>query len=154
MIVKRSILRLCYFSAANLAKECDVRRLVESSRLRNARSGITGILLYDEGAFSQVLEGEPAAVLALFAKIQSDPRHSYVMELHRTETFERLFAPWPMAFLGRGEFEMSGRWPYRDMLEALKRAYSETRDIDSRELLASFFLRATPRASGQVKGFA
>jgi hypothetical protein len=138
-----NVLRLCYFSASRLTSDWDVACLADQSRFHNARSGITGILLYEEGAFSQVLEGKPETVQALLAKIEADPRHSYVTELYRIETKGRLFTPWPMAFIGREQFAQADQWPHKEMLDALKIAYGEAGDPDGRHLLESFFLRTT-----------
>ena len=42
-------------------------------RERNHAQGLTGVLLYAEGSFLQVLEGSAAAVRSTFARIEADP---------------------------------------------------------------------------------
>lgn len=55
--------------------------LLRGSVRRNSRAGITGLLLYQNGAFMQVLEGEKAALMELFEKISHDPRHHHIIRL-------------------------------------------------------------------------
>ena len=67
------------------------------SRANNARDGVTGALLYSEGCFAQVLEGELAAVERTFERIQCDPRHGEVVVLEAGRVEQRLFGAWDMA---------------------------------------------------------
>jgi hypothetical protein len=60
--------------------------LLSDCRDINSKVEITGILLYLEGCFFQVLEGEPAKLEPLFEIISKDMRHHSVMKL----TFEPL----------------------------------------------------------------
>ncbi len=46
--------------------------LLEQSRARNKRHRITGMLLYSDGHFMQVLEGEEASVMKIFEDISHD----------------------------------------------------------------------------------
>jgi hypothetical protein len=70
--------------------------LLRKSRRANLASGITGLLLYMDGHFMQILEGSKAAVLALIAKIKSDPRHRDLAVLMEGETPNREFKEWSM----------------------------------------------------------
>ena len=72
--------------------------LLQQSRRANLASGITGLLLYMDGHFMQILEGSKAAVLALIAKIKSDPRHRDLTVLMEGETPNREFQEWSMGF--------------------------------------------------------
>jgi len=85
-------------SAVNLFTQEDLRALLAKSRLNNDRAGITGLLLYKDGNFMQVLEGDRAAVLATKAKIAADPRHRGVLVLLEEDSAQRHFGNWSMAF--------------------------------------------------------
>ena len=52
-----------------------VPSILEVSRARNRDLGITGVLVFDGERFAQWLEGPPARVLTLAARIEADPRH-------------------------------------------------------------------------------
>ena len=72
--------------------------LLRVARDNNARAGLTGMLLYHEGNFMQMLEGAPAAVDALLAKLRDDPRHTRVQVLLRKPIAARTCGEWQMAF--------------------------------------------------------
>ncbi|HTL52025.1 MAG TPA: BLUF domain-containing protein, partial [Planctomycetota bacterium] len=57
--------------------------LLKTSRERNTKRGITGILLYKDGNFMHVIEGEQTVVETLSAKIAKDPRHHTILSLLR-----------------------------------------------------------------------
>ena len=72
--------------------------LLEWSRDWNVEHGITGLLLYRDCAFMQMLEGDEHEVRGLFASISADRRHQDVDLMWVNETEERRFADWSMAF--------------------------------------------------------
>ena len=65
--------------------------------------GITGILLYRDCAFMQMLEGEEDGVRGLFASIAADRRHQDVDLMWTDDAAVRRFADWSMAFRELGE---------------------------------------------------
>ena len=70
---------LLYMSHATRAmSQEEIDRLLGGARERNRLRGVTGALLYYDGRFVQVLEGEAAAVDQCFALIQTDARHEQV----------------------------------------------------------------------------
>lgn len=70
--------------------------LLKTAREKNAAQDITGILLYDEGAFFQVLEGPADGVAALFRKITLDRRHHKIVKLISEPIEYRSFEGWSM----------------------------------------------------------
>ncbi len=72
--------------------------LLEKSRTNNAKAGVTGILLYKEGFFIQVLEGPREAVQQIWERISRDPRHDVGATLQTGETNFRQFPEWSMGF--------------------------------------------------------
>jgi hypothetical protein len=93
------MLFLVYLSSAvELFSPAALRELLAQSRVNNTRVGLTGILLYKDGNFMQVLEGELDAVHALYAAIQRDPRHSGLLTLLQGPLAERQYPDWSMGF--------------------------------------------------------
>lgn len=93
------MMRLVYVSAAKRPfGEPELEDLLQVSRRNNARLGITGLLLYHDGNFMQALEGEPAVVERLEARIREDPRHHFFQRLATEDVAERMFADWAMAY--------------------------------------------------------
>ena len=102
--------RLIYSSeAAPELTTADLEGMLAESRIRNRAHGITGVLVFVDGAFLQVLEGEKNDVLDLMGRIERDPRHSAIKVFHEQETDERAFASWSMAYLSPSAEEVS-RW--------------------------------------------
>jgi len=90
---------LVYVSAAvTWFSESELRALLDRARSNNERSGITGMLLYKDGNFMQALEGEEAAVLKLYGRLQTDRRHRGVLTIDSGHTESRQFPDWSMAF--------------------------------------------------------
>lgn len=72
--------------------------LLSQARTFNEAHGITGLLLYGNEQFLQVLEGEQEAVHGLYARIQRDPRHHSIITYADKAIAQRAFADWHMAF--------------------------------------------------------
>lgn len=90
---------LVYVSTATVPfSSSELRDLLAKSRDNNAMLDITGMLLYKDGNFMQVLEGEEGAVRALYAKITSDPRHKGNYMLLQGALEKRTFPDWSMGF--------------------------------------------------------
>ncbi|MEO8585117.1 MAG: BLUF domain-containing protein [Acidobacteriota bacterium] len=106
--------RLIYSSEAapDLAAP-DLEGMLAESRIRNRSRGITGVLIFVDGAFLQILEGEKDDVLDLMERIERDPRHRGIKVFHEEETDERAFGSWNMAYLSPSAKEVS-RWAELD----------------------------------------
>lgn len=85
-------------SAVRPFSEDELGDLLARSRSNNARLGVTGMLLYKDGNFMQVLEGEEEVVRGLYAKISADPRHRGEIVLHQGSSEGRSFPEWTMGF--------------------------------------------------------
>lgn len=84
--------RLLYVSrASTLLAPRDVYDIIRAAHNRNSRFGLTGGLLYLDGCFVQVLEGQPFRLRERFAIIAADPRHSDVQVRHSASSNDRLF---------------------------------------------------------------
>lgn len=76
----------------------DINAILETARAFNASHGITGCLLYHQGQFLQILEGEQEIIEGLYQKIHRDRRHVNLMLLTEGDKEERVFNQWSMAF--------------------------------------------------------
>lgn len=77
--------------------------LVACSAPLNRMDHITGLLMYSEGVFVQLIEGPAAAVNHLWARLLRDPRHLGIVQLyHYRELEQRSCAGWEMKLV---EFE-------------------------------------------------
>jgi hypothetical protein len=91
--------RIIYCSQATIDFSPDeLVALLELARRENAKSGLTGMLLYCSQSFLQVLEGDPSALEATYARIVLDARHTNLRLLMNTEVSAPLFPDWTMGF--------------------------------------------------------
>jgi Sensors of blue-light using FAD len=94
-----TLYQMVYTSTATAPfSKTDLMELLKGSVRRNTRAGITGLLLYQSGAFMQALEGEKQALTELFEKISHDPRHHHIIRLIQGPIPERNFPNSAMAF--------------------------------------------------------
>ena len=100
--------------------------LLSEARNANADRDVTGLLLYREGSFYQVLEGSESAVMATFQEIEGDPRHKEVRILFHGETDSREFADWKMGFLNLDGVDVDTLSGFSDFM---------TRDAQPQEFL-------------------
>jgi hypothetical protein len=73
--------------------------LLRQARRNNERAGLTGMLLYTQGSFFQVLEGAPEAVDRVFGTIAADPRHMGAVTIIRERIARRAFGEWSMGYV-------------------------------------------------------
>ncbi len=59
---------------------------------------MTGMLLFKDGNFLQVLEGEESVVMKLYDTISHDPRHYGVSIIDQGNLEARQFGEWSMGF--------------------------------------------------------
>jgi hypothetical protein len=78
--------------------EADLILLLTQCRDSNKLNGITGMLLYLQGKFIQVLEGKKTTVETLYSTIKKDPRHTRIITVIRGTSPHRLFSGWTMGF--------------------------------------------------------
>jgi hypothetical protein len=78
--------------------ESELLELLKQSRDRNKEFKISGILLYVQGKFMQVLEGKKAFVEKIYASIVNDPRHTRVTMVLEGNSPTRIFKGWSMGF--------------------------------------------------------
>jgi uncharacterized membrane protein (DUF373 family) len=93
------MIRLTYASTA--LKEWspeELLKLLKECRTNNGAKNITGILLYANGTFFQVLEGDEATVNSIYGIIEKDKRHKDVTIIEREKIAERAFPYWSMGF--------------------------------------------------------
>jgi hypothetical protein len=73
--------------------------LLAKARAKNGTLDVSGLLLYHQGSFLQVLEGVDSVVSELYARIAKDPRHHRCMVVKRSTVGRRSFADWSMGFV-------------------------------------------------------
>jgi len=96
------LFRLVYCSRNTISAEqsdsaAEIAEILTASRANNSRDGVTGALIYSDGCFAQVLEGNLDVVQGTFERIQRDMRHGDVIILEAKRVENRMFGLWDMA---------------------------------------------------------
>ena len=89
------------FASSGLVRgiEPNVARILAKSRINNRRDGLVGVLYFGDGCFFQCLQGEEAAVDALYALLESDSRHKDLKIFSRKQISALSFADWSMKYV-------------------------------------------------------
>lgn len=85
-------------SAVFRFNETTLLDLVDQCQANNERLGITGILVYSDGNFMQVIEGADLVTRALYERIKLDARHRGLFTVHEQSIEAREFLGWSMAY--------------------------------------------------------
>ena len=105
-------------SATKLWTKEELVELLRASRENNAPQGITGLLLYKDGNFMQMLEGDEQAVTALYERIELDPRHRGAIVLLKGQEDARQFPDWSMGFRDLKSPELRSQPGFSEFLNA------------------------------------
>jgi hypothetical protein len=93
------VFQLSYMSKSNEPFTNDkLEEMLIHARQKNARLGISGLLIYNKGVFLQLLEGEEAPTSQLYDTIRQDSRHHDVHAFFENYTPKRMFENWSMAY--------------------------------------------------------
>lgn len=128
--------QLIYISRSTLVFDRQsLQELLRKSRMRNSEAGITGILLYKNGDFFQILEGPQSQVDSLYDVIRIDDRHKDIRLVSRKEDVEPIFGEWRMGFVDLGSSSLPG---FSAALQNHKSLFELTSDMEVTRLLNDF----------------
>jgi hypothetical protein len=101
------LFELLYISFADggLTTE-NVQSLAFQASASNAKTGITGMLVFDGERFCQHLEGEEITVRRMYETLLRDDRHYDVRVLHSGPSTQRKFRRFTMGFATLGDVEL------------------------------------------------
>ncbi len=117
----------------------DLVEILDKARTRNKPEGITGMLLYRDRYFIQVIEGEEKRVDQLFADISRDKRHSNIVVIEKTPINRRSFDQWSMGFNNLDTVDPEDHPGFSDFL--------------SRPVTEDYFMEDTGRARNLLMAF-
>ncbi|MEI8021448.1 MAG: diguanylate phosphodiesterase [Schlesneria sp.] len=132
------LIHLIYSSTANQKfTESDLIDLLSKARAKNARLGITGMLLYTNDSFFQVLEGEAEQVDALADRISHDPRHTGLITIIREPIAKRAFGEWTMGYASVSQIDVGEIVGINDFF-ASATCFGQLNPGRAKKLLAAF----------------
>lgn len=141
------MLQMIYTSEAKTKfSSAELQELLLIARRNNDRDAITGMLLYEDGTFLQVLEGENEVVEATYQRIAADKRHHKIMLIARFEVDHRSFHDWEMGFFDASGGKLLQLPGYSNFLSKRSVELENLEDGDkAREVLLNFKLGAWHR---------
>jgi Sensors of blue-light using FAD len=119
--------------AATPMQADDLLELLDHARRSNAAKGITGVLIYTEGVFLQILEGDKALLQDLMARIRRDVRHESVSVLRESEVPTAIFGSWKMAYVSATPKQVA-KWAGDSAANDATESLSETAEEQDRTL--------------------
>jgi hypothetical protein len=129
----------CIYASAAIRDldDGELRTLLGDARYRNIQAAVSGMLLYTAGSFFQVLEGEPEAVDATFARIAQDLRHQQVTVINREPIAGRSFGEWSMGFTSVSREQLGAMVGLNDFFGE-GNCYSKLGDGRAKKILRAF----------------
>jgi hypothetical protein len=114
-----------------------IQDILTKARHFNEINQITGILLFRNGEFLQLLEGDKFNVHYTFKRIRDDKRHYKIKVLHESPISERLFSGWSMAY----KDEKSHIDFMNEEIEALVKSQGIKTNLDLSQVLSQFIYK-------------
>ena len=111
--------------------------ILNVSRRNNQRVNITGMLLFADNSFLQVLEGEADDVESLYQKIKQDQRNRDVTVIIEEPIAERSFADWSMGYADLSIDEIGEITGTNDLFIG-SRAFSRIEEGRAKKLISAF----------------
>lgn len=104
-------------SSVRKLEDSEILDILRVSQRNNQRRGITGMLLYKDGNFLQVLEGPESEITGLLQIVETDNRHRGFIVLTKKSIPERQFPNWSMAFKDLGAVSAEDQAAFSPFLE-------------------------------------
>lgn len=96
---------ICYISTATRNfTDSEIWELLTKWKEKNSRQNIKGILLFSQGHFFQVLEGEKTNVLETYYSISKDDRHTGLIQIMGKDISRGSFDDYIVDHLKEGNF--------------------------------------------------
>ncbi|WP_321279015.1 BLUF domain-containing protein [Marinifilum fragile] len=94
-----NLIHIVYVSfSRNQLSELELDELLSEIRPKNLAKGVTGLLLYNDEIFIQVIEGESDTIHDLYNRLQKDKRHTNIVKILEERIDQRSFPNWSMGY--------------------------------------------------------
>ncbi|GAB7086850.1 BLUF domain-containing protein [Marinifilum fragile] len=94
-----NLIHIVYVSfSKNQLSELELDELLSEIRPKNLKQGVTGLLLYNDEIFIQVIEGKSDTIHDLYDRLQKDKRHTNIVKILEERIDQRSFPNWSMGY--------------------------------------------------------
>ena len=119
----------------------DILSILRQARASNSLLEITGVLIYRDGSFLQLLEGDEKQIRQLIARIFKDSRHHTYKTIIESQAVERIFPEFSMAYFD-GDISGKGTLEVDFIIETIRQgAKAEKKILDG----FKFFKNSEPK---------
>jgi hypothetical protein len=126
-----------------------LRDINETAVRINSDNGLTGLLVYGQSCFLQILEGDRADISATYLRIAGDPRHTDLVLIDVSTIAGRSFPEWAMRAVMLDGVNAPDTTPlllkYSGSTRFQPALYTDT---DAHDFLEEFSREFTPRVPG------
>jgi len=113
------------------SQKLDLNKICEAAVRNNNKNNITGVLLFHNNHFLQVLEGNLGTISSLVDKISADSRHSNLEIIYNNSLEKRNYPNWEMQL-----FDLSDSSKFSSAtLKTIKEIYNHNFQFNSKEYL-------------------
>nr|WP_320120320.1 BLUF domain-containing protein [uncultured Marinifilum sp.] len=123
------LIQIVYVSCSrNKLSESELDDILSEIRPKNRKNSITGLLLYNDEIFIQVLEGKSEIINDLYERLKKDDRHINIVLILKENIKKRSFPDWSMGYhkLSKEESKelpgFSNLMSAKDFKESLKKS--------------------------------
>jgi hypothetical protein len=168
------MIQITYISRATAPMSAEnLLALLQQCLPNNASRSVTGMLLYGNDTFLQVLEGDEQVVENLFDTIGKDTRHTDIQLLRRRPIESRQYSDWSMGFkrisgqdlqnidglrnFGESDFNFDYLVQHDNIVEALMDHYRTpywdplVRELDAKEKVVEHLRKALASSRSSVE---
>lgn len=130
-------------TASRELEQSEIVELLDQTEVRNNQLGVHGLLIYSEGNFFEVLEGEKELIIDLFLSIKEDDRHKNIITIAEQPIKDKLFDP-------KDGYFISANTKYRQL--KVENFYKCIKDLDeSTQKVVNTILRQINKNSPSEK---
>ncbi len=114
-------------TASENLRSKDIDHLLDHCKTKNNSENITGILLYSDGNFFQIIEGEKDKIDHLFHKIEEDARHRGIIKIFERRIKNAAYDGYETDFItGQHRYEQEKFEHYLNYLQVLDEKSKKT----------------------------
>lgn len=130
---------VCVYSSAGTEdlSESDLMEILDVARSNNKKLNVSGMLLFEDGSFFQVLEGQRAVIDKLYESILADKRHQNMSKILYQDAEKRLFSDWTMGYADIPKRELNKIEGLNDFFVG-KTCYTDLDEGRAKTLLEAF----------------
>jgi hypothetical protein len=138
--------------AARQLTAAELDHLCQRAQGRNLDEGVTGLLLYSDGAFMQYIEGPAEGLSRVYAVIKADPTHYGMVDLYRAAINQREYANWSMTLRDVGVTGVASPAAADESLLTRLERFDSAHAV-ARDLLSNFWHQGRPSIAATLDEF-